>query len=90
MDFSTPWSPTLNGNQLSPCALIADLVRNKERPSIRWAEEEPWSVGAIAGELREVGAARDAIHESVLMIWRLWIRTEEGKTDDEWKAHLVA
>ena len=90
MDFSTPWAPTLYGNNLLPCAIVADLVANDERPSFRRPDEKPWSVAAISAEVGSAGPAKAAILESVLAIWRLKMMQEEGAEDREWQNHLTA
>ena len=83
MDFSTPWAPTLYGNNLLPCAIVADLVANDERPSFRRPDEKPWSVAAISAEMGSAGPAKATILESVLAIWRLKMTQEEGAEDQE-------
>ena len=90
MDFSTPWALTLYGNNLLPCAIVADLVANDERPSFRRPDEKPWSVAAISAEMGSAGPAKAAILESVLAIWRLKMTQEEGAEDREWQNHLTA
>ena len=90
MDYSTPWTPSLNGNTLNACALLRDLAENDERPSFRRAEEKPWTAGAIGPELERAREARDGILESVLMIWRLNMTQEHGDEDQDWQNHLTA
>ena len=85
-----PWKPSLNGNTLNACALLKDLAENDERPSIRRAEEKPWTVGAVGPEVERAGAAWETILESVLMIWRLQMTQELGAEDRDWQNHLVA
>ena len=90
MDYSTPWTPSLNGNTLNACALLKDLTENDERPLFRRTEEKTWTAGAVAPELERAGEARDAILESVLVIWRLNMTQEHGDEDQDWQNHLTA
>jgi hypothetical protein len=90
MDFSIPWRPSLNGNDLNECAVLRDYMVNGERPSIRNPDDKPWTTGAIEGELQGAGAAKGAILESVVMIWRLKMTQESGASDPDWQNHLIA
>ena len=73
MDYSTPWKPTLRGNRLNSCALTRELEENDERPSFRRSEELVWAPGAFGLQIDDTGAAKEAIQESVLAIWRLQV-----------------
>ena len=73
-----------------PCALIVDLIEHDERPLFRRLEERPWMADANRGALEKMGPAKEAILESVLMIWRLKAVQEEGAGDMEWQHHLTA
>ena len=90
MDFSTPWSPTLHGVPLGPCALIEGLIKNRDTPSSRRPDEASWTPGAIESELTAAGEGRGAIEESVLALWRLKLEEGQGRSDGDWKSHLLA
>ena len=78
MDYLTPWKPSLNGNTLNTCTLLRDLIENDEWPSFRRAEEKTWTAGVAGPELEQAREARDAILESVLVIWHLNMTQEHG------------
>lgn len=91
MSFSTPWTVTREGKELGPCRLIANLVEDEERPSARTPKDQGWAISAIKVSLRNVtDEQRDAIIESVVAVWRLRERDEEGPADGAWQAHLAA
>ena len=93
--FETNWKPALNGNRLQPCILIAELVDDDIKPDPRNVLERPWSVAGLREFVGYVPEAKWAIVESVLAIWRLKQREEEGgKVEDAdadaWQDHLEA
>jgi hypothetical protein len=89
MDFSIPWQPSLNGNDLNKCAILRDYMVNGERPSIQNPDDKLWMAGAIEGELQGAGTVKGAIQESVVMIWCLKMTQESGVNDPDWQNHLI-
>ena len=90
MDFSTPWAPTLYGNNLLPCAIVADLVASNEQPLFQRPDERPLLVAVISAKVGSAVPAKAAILKSVLVIWQLKMTQEEGAEDREWQNHLTA
>jgi hypothetical protein len=85
--FSTPWTPSLRGNHLVPCTLLAALGR----PDPSSADDSRWTRKALLPELAKVPVeAREAVLESVIAIWRLKKTEEEGPDDPVWEDHLEA
>ena len=90
VSFATSWQPTLKGNTLGPCHLIADLVEDDICPETWSSSELPWTPSRMKAELLLAGVAKAAIVESVLAIWRLQRHEERGANDPEWQNHLEA
>ena len=93
--FETNWKPALEGNHLPPCVLIAELVEDDIKPDPRNVLERPWSVAGLREFVDYVPEAKWAIVESVLAIWRLKQREEDGGQvesidADVWQDHLEA
>lgn len=88
--FITPWVPTLRGNSLGPCTIVAQLIDDDVRPDPRNKNEVAWTVVGMKETLNKVPKARAAIMETMLAIWRLSERGEDGENDEEWQNHLEA
>ena len=88
--FSANWEPSLRGNKLRDCELLGSLIENNERPSLRDPSDAEWLPGRYGKLLAGVPYARDAIVESVVVIWRLRCTEDAGATDPLWGDHLEA
>jgi hypothetical protein len=88
--YKTPWVPSLRSNALQPCARIADLVKYRAVPDFRKSSDLKWTEVAVESALVGVPKARDAIIETVLAIWRLMQKEENGGEDADWQNHLEA
>ena len=92
--FETDWKPVLEGKQLQPCALTAELVEDDIKPDPRKESERPWTVAGFREIVKNVPEARGAIAESVLAIWRLKQCEDRGRVEsvdvDGWQDHLEA
>ena len=87
--FSVPWTPSLDGDILSPLEAIADLVEYGSLPDFRFSYT--WSRKAVQPLLNKAPeVARESLWESVVAIWRL---SEVDKLLDDvsdWADHLEA
>ncbi|KAF9643507.1 hypothetical protein BDM02DRAFT_3191535, partial [Thelephora ganbajun] len=90
VDLATPWVPSLNGNALPPCLLIAGVVKEGTKPSYFDTLQRPWSRKALQNDLDKTPSASEAIWECVLSIWRLKLVEEEGAEDVIWVDHVSA
>ena len=86
VDLSTPWVPTLDGNQLAPFAKYEELVQDEEMPSAKKSPE--WSIKAHKQILEKVPEVKEALWETVLGVYRLQMLEEEA--DELWINYLQA
>ncbi|KAF9642805.1 hypothetical protein BDM02DRAFT_3132849 [Thelephora ganbajun] len=90
VNLATPWVPSLNGNTLPPCSLIASVVEEGTKPSYFDMLQRPWSRKALQNDLDKMPTASEVIWECVLSIWRLKLVEEEGAEDAVWVDHVSA
>ena len=80
LSFATPWVPSLRGNNLPPCALVSDLIEYGTGPTFRKSGDRWWTEAGCENELlAALPESREAIMESVVMIWRFAGEGGEGE-----------
>jgi hypothetical protein len=88
MNLTIPWRPSQNGNDLSPCALYNEVVASGAVPLE--AGEPEWAKKRVFPTLSDKAGARPPLWESILAIWRLKQRDEQGGDDLVWQGHVSA
>ena len=88
MDFTTPWKPSINGNEVPPCRLYEDVVEEGARPS---SQRDPgWTLKTLEPIFVRAPKAKFALWECALAIWRLRLSEEEGGKEVVWQEHVQA
>lgn len=85
MDFSTPWTPILNGEEVRSLTFLDFAAKMKTKPESVAPRDATWTVEAQRPFLRNVlGAPRDAVLETVLLLWRLKQMDSLGSEGSRW------
>jgi hypothetical protein len=87
MAYSSPWTPELNKTKCAPCASYDESVREAVPNSI---QHPAWAKRKLSAELGKTPEARDALWESILMLWRLNMITERSHKDLNWQKLVSA
>ena len=90
ISFAAGWTPSLRGNALRACSLIADLEKLDIRPDARKDSEKAWTLAELSEVMDKVPLASRALMESVVAVWRLQGFSEQGEDDENWKDHVEA
>ena len=90
ISFAAGWTPSLRGNALRACSLIADLERFDIRPDARKDSEKAWTLAELGEVMDKAPLASRALMESVVAVWRLQGFSEQGEDDESWKDHVEA
>jgi len=90
MSSPLPWIPSLNGNVLDPCPLIADLIADDLKPNSRVDSDRRWSMTALGPLLDADPEMKAPLWAAVVAIWRLRCSEEEGRNCETWRSHLQA
>ena len=69
MDLSASWTPSFNGNALTPLPRYRGLVDDDEKPALR--RDPAWARSVVANQTANTPGAEGPIWESVLALWRL-------------------
>ena len=88
ISFATGWTPSLRGNALRACLLIADLERFDIRLDARKDLEKAWTLAELSEVMDKAPLASRALMESVVAVWRLQGFSEQGEDDENWKDHV--
>ena len=88
ISFATGWTPSLRGNALRACLLIADLERFDIRLDARKDLEKAWMLAELSEVMDKAPLASRALMESVVAVWRLQGFSEQGEDDENWKDHV--
>jgi hypothetical protein len=85
MDFSTPWTPILRGQQVRSFSLLDFAESVGTSPETKVPTDESWTADAQSSELKSVAKApRDALLETVFRLWRLKEIEEYGSGIAMW------
>ena len=80
MDLSTPWVPSLKGEECALCDSYQALA--EARPNS--ITHTPWAEKTLRAELIKTPEARSALWESVLALWRLDVTGAVSNGDVNW------
>jgi hypothetical protein len=80
MNLSTPWTPLLNGKPC-PTSVLYQQVHDASPNSI---SHTAWAEKTLATELKKTPEARDALWESILMLWRLRLTMNKASENTNW------
>lgn len=85
MDFTTPWTPVLNGRSVRSFMLLEFAEKMGTSPETQTPRDDRWTVGAQSDALRDVARApRAALLETVLRLWRLKMMGELARDSAMW------
>ena len=89
--YTTPWVPALDGKDLAESSFTIDLVVEQQRPSSRRPEDAAWTKKGCEADLEGApSAARTALDETVVELWRIRETLEDGRGDSLFLDHLEA
>jgi hypothetical protein len=89
MSFEVPWTPSLLGEHLEPCAAIADSVNNDLRPDYQIPDQVGWTPKGLSF-LDDRPVVKKALAECLLALWRLCRVAEQSGLEPSWVDHTVA
>ena len=80
MDLSVPWTPSLKGKHC-PTSILYRSVYDAYPNSI---SHKPWAKKTLESELEKRPEAREALWESILMLWRLSLTMRKAPSTTNW------
>jgi len=86
--LAVPWTPVLNGKEVSSCDLYNRVVEDEAKPAGK--HDEDWLRRSLEVAFAEAPQGAEALWECMLAIWRLKVEEEDGSEDDTWKDLLCA
>ena len=86
-----PWAPTLRGNQILACPVVADLIADQATPKRYMPNDARWAMSNLQTEMEGVTAdGKAALEEGVVALWRLKVVEELGGNCKAWQDQVEA